>query len=307
MKKTLDIIKELFESRPIWLLIVIFDQIQKKGGNLQHAKRILPLIAFNYSNGPWRRCWVRWGYDPKLDPDSSVYQIIDFRIDHNVATNQNIKPVVVNPWRKKSKIINTYEFQTEKKLLTSSTVYAPPEYDYTFKEAPSKHNTLYQICDIDDPKIKDFFSKEQIQPSCNIKSGWYGAKTFREAYVIMKRKLGLIDNRMRFNRIESEVKGEDEITLMLADKIEDDNEAMLMRENLERMEDDINYVEEHEPFKIYDDDENDADEDIRTQMATIFGDEEEDEDDDEILLGDDDEDDDEDEDEDDDEEEEDDE
>ncbi|KAF2076999.1 hypothetical protein CYY_001708 [Polysphondylium violaceum] len=300
MKRTVDIIVELFENRPIWLLIVIFDEIQKRGGNIQHAKRILPHLAFNYSNGPWRRCWVKWGYDPKLDPDSSVFQIVDFRIDHNIssANNQSVKPIVVNPWRKKSKVINTYEFQTEKKLLTGSTTYAPPEYDYTFKEAPSKHNTLYQICDIDDPKIKEFFSKEQIQPSCTLKSGWYGAKTFREAYVIMKRKLGLIDNRMRFNKTESEVKGEDEITLMLTDKVEDESDrgGVLMRDDLERMEDDMNYVEGHEPFKIYDDDtgNDDGDEDdIRAQMATIFGDGDDEDDDLGLDEEDDDEDDDE--------------
>jgi RNA polymerase III transcription factor (TF)IIIC subunit HTH domain/Tau95 Triple barrel domain len=30
----------------------------------------LPFLAYEYQNGPWRRCWVRFGYDPKKHPEA---------------------------------------------------------------------------------------------------------------------------------------------------------------------------------------------------------------------------------------------
>lgn len=31
-------------------------------------------------SGPWRVMWVRYGYDPKKDSSSRIYQTFDFRV-----------------------------------------------------------------------------------------------------------------------------------------------------------------------------------------------------------------------------------
>ena len=45
-----------------------------------NVKVILPSIAYYILTGPWRRVWVRFGYDPRTDPAAKLYQVVDFRI-----------------------------------------------------------------------------------------------------------------------------------------------------------------------------------------------------------------------------------
>lgn len=33
-------------------------------------------------DGPWRGSWVKYGYDPRKDPEARKYQILDFRVRH---------------------------------------------------------------------------------------------------------------------------------------------------------------------------------------------------------------------------------
>lgn len=42
-------------------------------------KRVLPWVAINFKTGPFRKAWVRYGYDVRTQPLSRFYQIIDFR------------------------------------------------------------------------------------------------------------------------------------------------------------------------------------------------------------------------------------
>lgn len=43
-------------------------------------RNILVNLAYQYMNGPWRLLWIKLGYDPRKDPQSRIYQIIDFRV-----------------------------------------------------------------------------------------------------------------------------------------------------------------------------------------------------------------------------------
>ncbi|KAF4683974.1 General transcription factor 3C polypeptide 5 [Perkinsus olseni] len=43
---------------------------------------LLKDVSYLYLNGPWRNCYVRFGYDPKLNLEAVKYQVIDFRDPH---------------------------------------------------------------------------------------------------------------------------------------------------------------------------------------------------------------------------------
>lgn len=45
---------------------------------------LLALVAYNVTSGPWRTLWVKFGYDPREDPSSKVYQCMDFRLPKEV-------------------------------------------------------------------------------------------------------------------------------------------------------------------------------------------------------------------------------
>lgn len=46
---------------------------------------VLPLIAYHFSSGPFQRLWVKFGYDPRTDRSSKVYQGLDIRVPKEVS------------------------------------------------------------------------------------------------------------------------------------------------------------------------------------------------------------------------------
>ena len=52
--------------------------------DMLHAYRLLPLVAYLMSNGPWRDCWIRYGYDPRLNREARLYKFIYICIIHFV-------------------------------------------------------------------------------------------------------------------------------------------------------------------------------------------------------------------------------
>ncbi|KAJ1942766.1 tau 95 subunit of transcription factor TFIIIC [Linderina macrospora] len=45
----------------------------------RRANMVMPLCAYVMRTGPWRSCWIRYGYDPRTDPESYKYQVLDMR------------------------------------------------------------------------------------------------------------------------------------------------------------------------------------------------------------------------------------
>lgn len=43
---------------------------------------IIPCLAIYMREGPWRMMWVKYGYDPRKDPEARIYQTLDFRMRH---------------------------------------------------------------------------------------------------------------------------------------------------------------------------------------------------------------------------------
>ena len=70
-----NILLERFAQRPIWSrqalrasfpadMLVVNDRLRFR----------LPQLAYYFTNGPWRMCWIAYGYDPRQSADSRVYQ-----------------------------------------------------------------------------------------------------------------------------------------------------------------------------------------------------------------------------------------
>ena len=50
---------------------------------------LIALVAYKFTTGPFKKTWVKFGYDPRIDPASKVYQSIDIRVPSSVTT---VKP-----------------------------------------------------------------------------------------------------------------------------------------------------------------------------------------------------------------------
>ncbi|KER26915.1 hypothetical protein T265_05903 [Opisthorchis viverrini] len=85
--KVLFELDKLFKGRPIWLRNAIAKSVTT---NLRSALYKGAIICFAYYmvRGPWSRSWIRYGYDPRTDPEARFYQVIDFRIKSHVLIRQ---------------------------------------------------------------------------------------------------------------------------------------------------------------------------------------------------------------------------
>ncbi|XP_071724775.1 uncharacterized protein [Rutidosis leptorrhynchoides] len=67
-------ISELFDERPIWPKDSVIDCLLGIGLKFSPhmLKRLLLGVAYNFSNGPFLRFWIRKGYDQRVDPESRI-------------------------------------------------------------------------------------------------------------------------------------------------------------------------------------------------------------------------------------------
>jgi hypothetical protein len=70
-------LKQIFMTRPVWsrwrLMLQFADDEEVM------VKQALSFVAYRFSSGPWRACWARLGYDPRVEPSAGEYQILDIR------------------------------------------------------------------------------------------------------------------------------------------------------------------------------------------------------------------------------------
>ncbi|KAK2155681.1 hypothetical protein LSH36_233g01012 [Paralvinella palmiformis] len=90
-KKIADLLEkvaEKFKERPIWTRMALAMNMDYTA---QYLKTILPAVAYYMLTGPWRRVWIRFGYDPRTEPGAKIYQVVDFRIkDKQLSQNLGI-------------------------------------------------------------------------------------------------------------------------------------------------------------------------------------------------------------------------
>jgi general transcription factor 3C polypeptide 5 (transcription factor C subunit 1) len=82
----LAIFREMFEDRPIWTSLAIYDHlvtvaetranvldINEANASIFHA---LACVAYHVRTGPFKMCWVRYGINPLLDDRYKMYQVV---------------------------------------------------------------------------------------------------------------------------------------------------------------------------------------------------------------------------------------
>ncbi|KAI0978237.1 hypothetical protein GJ496_001227 [Pomphorhynchus laevis] len=81
------IIKKRFEERPIWTRLALASEIDEQPSTFKEA---LNYLAYYYLSGPWKRCWVRFGYDARQGPLSKCFQIVDYRASFSSLLQQSV-------------------------------------------------------------------------------------------------------------------------------------------------------------------------------------------------------------------------
>lgn len=151
-------VREFFQTRPMWLRGPLEEQLRLLGfiPNVTVMQKALQVVAYLWSDGPWRSAYARLGFDPR-DPANAVEagwsMVIDFRDRFFRRQDSYYKAV---------QALRTGEGQK-------------PELncDYHFRTAPKHRSQLYQLTDIDDEGIQKFIREAKLLPKALEKSGWF--------------------------------------------------------------------------------------------------------------------------------------
>ncbi|KAK1934703.1 hypothetical protein X943_000200 [Babesia divergens] len=183
-------LEELFNRRPVWLRSSMDEHLPITFSSWK--KRIaFSRTCYLFSDGPWRGCVCKLGYDPRSDPASRIYQIIDYRDPYyrtiswktDKQTNSKVENDTV---RAELGIDNAYL-----KVIANIPNFNP---EVHFLTPPSRPSQLYQLCDIFDAGIQkiinervDSFQNGQTD-TCSKTTGWYSQATLSKIRDMMNVK-----------------------------------------------------------------------------------------------------------------------
>ncbi|KRX08505.1 hypothetical protein PPERSA_12986 [Pseudocohnilembus persalinus] len=164
--------QQQFEIRPIWLRNTLLYKLAHLKNKIEFTqndfKKVLSLLSYTFGNGPWKFAYVKFGYSPKQNFESINYQVLD------IAVQEKDIPLNHQLYNK--------EFQI---------------YDPTYIEKPGSYRHLYQICDIQDQNVVNYFNqvieiqKMQVNLQPSKKFGWFEQSQLRRIQKIMKDKFRL--------------------------------------------------------------------------------------------------------------------
>ncbi|AED93312.1 Transcription factor IIIC, subunit 5 [Arabidopsis thaliana] len=142
-------VSALFEERPVWTRDSIVQRLLDKGLTCTHhmLNRFLLRAAYYFSGGPFLRFWIKRGYDPRKDPESRVFQRMEFRVPPELKGYCD----------------------------SNATNKSKPSWDdiCAFKVFPFKCQTFLQLFELDDEYIQQEIRKPPKQTTCNYKTGWF--------------------------------------------------------------------------------------------------------------------------------------
>ncbi|KAF9821024.1 hypothetical protein IEO21_01001 [Rhodonia placenta] len=172
-------IEELFQERPVWTRVAIFNQFEPfEVRELINSKYLLPLVSYVFADGPWRDTQIRLGYDPREDPEARFYQRLYFR-----NTNHPIvRPSVVSKRQEDRAQLaqnrfdsNVREEDRKSHIYDGVTV--------------TKETAAFQLCDIHDLMLKEIIEDEEdLREECNERDGWYSTHAFERIKTVLRHK-----------------------------------------------------------------------------------------------------------------------
>ncbi|XP_065176382.1 general transcription factor 3C polypeptide 5-like [Sycon ciliatum] len=180
------IFQQMFEDRPVWSTQAFYNTVQTRVGKRKITrviiKKINKTLAYMFSSGPWRLCWVKRGYDPRTDPEAYKYQVLDFRSKRSVYRG---KPEKVRPQRMLSAIGPTVAKPSTQSCSVAlvrkdqGAGDAADDYETHMYQPGTKVNQgqkLFQVCDVMLDDVQDKMMDGRVE-ACTEKDGWLSTGT----------------------------------------------------------------------------------------------------------------------------------
>uniref|UniRef100_A0A7C9A3I2 Transcription factor IIIC subunit 5 HTH domain-containing protein n=1 Tax=Opuntia streptacantha TaxID=393608 RepID=A0A7C9A3I2_OPUST len=140
-------VSSLFDERPIWPKASISERLANAGLKFgdHMLKRLLFRVAYYFKRGPFHRFWIRKGYDPRKDPESRIYQIIDIRVPYALR--------------------GYCDAASGKKFKWEDLC--------NFRVFPDKRQIYFQLFELADDYVQHEIRKPPQEKECNDSTGWF--------------------------------------------------------------------------------------------------------------------------------------
>eukprot|EP01101_Sappina_pedata_P012945 TRINITY_DN9283_c0_g1_i1.p1 TRINITY_DN9283_c0_g1~~TRINITY_DN9283_c0_g1_i1.p1 ORF type:complete len:450 (-),score=121.62 TRINITY_DN9283_c0_g1_i1:1-1350(-) len=216
-------LSKMFEDQPVWAKRTLRSCIGKKIDD-QTLTRFLRMKTYRFLSGPWRRLWIVIGYDPRQNPSSFIYQMIETRSRrfwqrrkalNQMTASQSSKSVPAEK-RSCSQQLNQQQYRELFPDIERLTSRDKEERERLRKMIFSGRLVqAYQLCDLmllDDDNEEDSTSTTSdadadatstrtlssflcstdfmpLNPICTERSGWINPSALSELMVLVKDKL----------------------------------------------------------------------------------------------------------------------
>uniref|UniRef100_A0A8H8CKA2 Transcription factor IIIC subunit 5 HTH domain-containing protein n=1 Tax=Psilocybe cubensis TaxID=181762 RepID=A0A8H8CKA2_PSICU len=171
-------LEALFEERPVWTRMSLFNQFSAaEARDILNSKILLPLCCYVFQDGPWRDTLVRFSYDPRKDPSSRFFQRLYFR-------NAN------HPISRPSVTTRRHERMTLSEQTRAQETDAERRTSHIFDgQTLTKETAAFQLCDIVDPMLKEMIEDpEALRDTCDERDGWYTTHAFEQIKTVLRHK-----------------------------------------------------------------------------------------------------------------------
>uniref|UniRef100_A0A0N5AVS2 General transcription factor 3C polypeptide 5 n=1 Tax=Syphacia muris TaxID=451379 RepID=A0A0N5AVS2_9BILA len=135
------LLEDLFKERPMWTRIGIASKTGLE-------ETLIQKFAFYILNGPWGRLWCRFGYDPRADPSSKIYQtvMVTFRQHTKIPERQRLKVVKMGSERALPISVTGNAFSGTAQTHCGTNLDGP-SIDYWYSPVPKAESLFHGISD----------------------------------------------------------------------------------------------------------------------------------------------------------------
>ncbi|KAM9324309.1 general transcription factor 3C polypeptide 5 [Gastrophryne carolinensis] len=234
--------KRLFTVRPIWSRNAIKANISIHPDKL---KLLLPYVAYYMLTGPWRSLWVRFGYDPRKNPEAKIYQVLDFRIRCGLkygytpnempvkakrSTYNYSLPITVKKPAPQAVSVQDLTHGLEASKKPPSSKYKLKDSVYIFKAGnlPPYRQMFYQLCDLHVDGLQELIRRnDNAETECSERDGWCLPKTseqLRDSMSLMIKQIVRSKRPALFSAPSTSTDKKEQLSYESAEEDEDEEE-----------------------------------------------------------------------------------
>ena len=142
-------LRGLLEERPIWTRRALTNQVIYAEGVLKYAWQY---AGYMFRSGPWREALVRFGLDPRVDPQYRIYQTFMFQI--SIEERKSNKTKWVEERTKYRRVMKGKKRDDQSHIFDGRKI--------------SLDGKTWQVCDVTDPLLRRLLATDNLRTTCEV-------------------------------------------------------------------------------------------------------------------------------------------